>query len=467
MSSAEEGLMALLEAMLTLAARESRRPKPPAVKPGGHPEEHFTDLTEEEKEEFTCSICYQILKECMQCVNNHKFCHSCLLVWSTTGQYANRIRCPVCRTHGYYFRNGELDDRIGEKKVKCLMESCSWSGLLKHLSSHRHTTYGASAGAGDSDSYSSCMPRLAQASPRTIPLGSSRFFGTGLTTQSHAENSNFPPPRSSNFVVRASPSSLSSSTSQESVIELPARPTRTLTLNNSRPPPVRRAGNIRNSMGPNRITFNHTRPGTDTNNNVEEGTGSALSNTSSSTNVIGEASENISPSPFSSLPHAPRPPSAPRTTMNSVNSVRRLPRIVNPPAVRAAGPSHPIRRYQPPEEISLSMNLPSPRGRPAAGVNDSVVRGNLGEIRERLQESRNRLDNLMTSFSGELERSRVQVSDLASQRERQRQDQLEEVRELGQRLGQVAAELRRLLEHRRDAAAILSDDSSDDDIDEY
>ena len=58
MSSAEEGLMALLEAMLTLAARETRRPKPPAVKPGGHPEEHFTDLTEDEKEEFTCSIWY-------------------------------------------------------------------------------------------------------------------------------------------------------------------------------------------------------------------------------------------------------------------------------------------------------------------------------------------------------------------------------------------------------------------------
>ena len=402
----------------------------------------------------------------MQCVNNHKFCHSCLLVWSTTGQYANRIRCPVCRTHGYYFRNSELDDRIGEKKVKCLMESCSWSGLLKHLCSHRHTTYGASGGPGDSDSFnSSSMPRLAQASPRTIPSGSSRFVGTGLTTQSHTDGNNLATPRSSNFAVRASPSSLSSSASQESIIELPVRSTRTLTLNNNRPPPVRRVGNIRNSIGPNRITFSHTRPGTDNNNNVEEGAGSVVSNTSSSTNITHDARENISPSPFSSLPHAPRPPSAPRTT---ANSVRRLPRIINPPAVRAAGPSQPIRRYQPPEAISLSMNMPGPRGRPPVGVNDSVVRGSLGEIRERLQESRNRLDNLMTSFSGELERSRAQVSEFASQRERQRQDQLEEVRELGQRLGQVAAELRRLLEHRRDAAAILSDDSSsDNDIDEF
>ncbi|GFR77023.1 TNF receptor-associated factor 2 [Elysia marginata] len=454
--------------MLTLATREARRPKPPPVKPGGHPEEHFTDLTEVEKEEFTCSICYQILKECMQCVNNHKFCHSCLLVWSTTGQYANRIRCPVCRTQGYYFRNSDLDDRIGEKKVKCLMESCSWSGLLKHLASHRHTTYGGAAAGSSEDNSSSVasMPRLAQASPRTIPSGSSRFSGTGLTThQSRADT--FPTPRSSGIGLPASPSPLSSSASQESIIELPARPTRTLTLNNNRPPPVRRAGIIRNSTGPNRIVFNHSRPGTDNNNNVEDGSaGSFVSNSSSSNNIAaGEGSENLSPSPFSSLPHAPRPPSAPRP---AANSVRRLPRIVNPPAVRAAGPSQPIRRYQPPEAISLSMNMPGPRGRPSVVTRETGVRGSLGEIRERLQESRSRLDNLMTSFSGELERSRAQVSEFASQRERQRQDQLEEVRELGQRLGQVAAELRRLLEHRRDAAAILSDDSSsDNDIEEF
>lgn len=55
-SSAEESLMALLEAMLTLAASEVIRPKPPAVKPGGYPEEHFLDLTDEEKDEFSCNI---------------------------------------------------------------------------------------------------------------------------------------------------------------------------------------------------------------------------------------------------------------------------------------------------------------------------------------------------------------------------------------------------------------------------
>lgn len=454
--------MALLEAMLTLATREAWRPKL-LVRPGGHPEEHFTNLTEDEREEFTCSICYQILKECMQCVNNHKFCRSCLWVWAKTGQYVNRTRCPVCRTQCDYFRNHDLDDRIGEKKVKCLMESCSWSGSLKRLASHRHTTYGGS-GSTEEHGFSNVgsMPRLAQASPRTIPSGSSRFVGTGLTTQSRSDSfQSVQTPRSSNIGVLTSPSPLSSSTSQESIIELPVRPMRTLSINNNRPPPVQRVGAIRNSTGPNRIVFSHT--GTDNNNNVEDAAGFSGSDSSSITNVAtGEGIENLSPSPFSSLPHAPRPPSAPRTT---ANSVRRLPRIINPPAVRAAGPSQPIRRYQPPEAISLSLNMPGPRGRPIAVSREPGVHGSLGEIRERLQESRNRLDNLMTSFSGELERSRAQVSQIASLREQQRQDQLEEVRELGQRLGQVAAELRRLLEHRRDAAPILSSDDSNSEND--
>ena len=54
--SAEDGLMTLLEAMLTLAAREARRPKPPPVKPGGYCEDLFLDLSEDDKEEFSCQI---------------------------------------------------------------------------------------------------------------------------------------------------------------------------------------------------------------------------------------------------------------------------------------------------------------------------------------------------------------------------------------------------------------------------
>ncbi|XP_012945564.1 solute carrier organic anion transporter family member 1C1 [Aplysia californica] len=71
----------------------------------------------------------------------------------------------------------------------------------------------------------------------------------------------------------------------------------------------------------------------------------------------------------------------------------------------------------------------------------------------------------MSSFSGELDRSRQEMADFQQERERQRREQLEEVRELGQRLGQVASELRRLLEHRRHLPVFSDDDDDDDEED--
>ncbi|CAL1526528.1 unnamed protein product [Lymnaea stagnalis] len=435
MSSAEEGLMALLEAMLTLAARDVRRPKP-IVKPGGHPEEHFLDLTEDERDEFSCNICYQVLKETMQCVNNHKFCHSCLLVWSTTGQYANRIRCPVCRTHGYYFRNSEVDERIGAKKVKCLIESCSWTGLLKYFASHRHTTYGGANTGNEDNSSVTTMPRLAQASPH-INLTNTRFSGTGLSTHGNSDANITMSPRFSLFgsstLTPESPSS-QSSTSQETVIELPRRSNVNPSTRFHNRPPLRRIPDTR-AASYNRITFSHTGPNIDSSNNVEDES-PPLSERSTQLDVT----ENSTVSGGSGL--TPRPPSGPRTASSTVN-MRRLPRIVNPPPQP--------HRYQPPEAMSLNVS-----GRPRPSEN-------LGEIRDRLQESRSRLDNLMTSFSGELDRSRQEMAQFQQERERQRREQLEEVRELGQRLGQVASELRRLLEHRRFISS-FSDEDEDDDI---
>lgn len=487
--SAEDGLMTLLEAMLTLAAREARRPKPPPVKPGGYCEDQFLDLSEDEKEEFSCQICYQIIKETMQCVNNHKFCHSCLLVWSTTGQYANRIKCPVCRTHGYYFRDSDLDDRIGNKKVKCHLDTCTWSGKCKQLLSHKHTTYGDDKpDSGDS----TVLPRLSQASPSVPPVGGSRFTGTGLTTrdsnefggtrypgsglsirdisessgsngsrfvgsgllnrettetnltpltglQNSGRNSsdsqhNAPQGLTSLSRSRASPSSLS--TSQETVVELPQTSSTRVLSSNSGPrrvPPVRAPIN-------NRIVFNHSRPTPrDGNNNLR----SEQEDASPS-----ESTETVSSSITSGF--TPRPPSAPRT--NTIN-VRRLPRITNPP---------PLRRYQPPEALALGIqtnsNHENTTQRPPA------ISDNLGEIRDRLQESRHRLDNLMTSFTGELDRNRQEMADFQQERERQRREQLDEVRELGQRLGQVASGLRRLLEHRRGVGAPPLSDSDEEGI---
>lgn len=373
-------------------------------------------------------------------MNNHKFCRSCLLVWSTTGQYSNRIRCPVCRTHGYYFRNSEIDDRIGAKKVKCLMESCKWSGLLKYMCSHRHTTYGDSGTSESEDaSASETMPRLVQASPLLPHRNYIRFTGTGLATQSPSLSSDPSPAagvtsRAGNRPgSRASRSPLSS-TSQETVTELPWRTGQVNSRFPSRRMPAVQTHNN------NRITFTHTRSNADTNNNVDNDPPTVRS----STTTLGDVSDS-GQNPVSGG-HTPRPPSAPRSSSNSVN-VRRLPRIVNPPPLRAQA-----QRYQPPEALALHLN-PGGRPRPAE---------NWGEIRDHLQESRTRLDNIMTSFSGELDRGRQEIAEFQLERERRRQEQLEEVRELGQRLGQVASELRRLLEQRRHIHNFSDDDDDYD-----
>ncbi|KAK7102978.1 ras guanine nucleotide exchange factor Y-like [Littorina saxatilis] len=223
-TSMNENLMALLEAVLSLAASDasaSRRPTRPAIKAGGHSEEIFLDLTEDEQDEFSCSICYQVLKESMQCLNHHKFCHSCLYVWSTTGQYANRVRCPVCRCQGYYFRNDDLDEKINKKKVKCSMDGCRWTGQLKMLGGHRHTNYGEATATrtpsytlrdeesndesdddddDESDSTVLELPYLGRAAPELPHRLQSRFTGTGLqarrlmtTTRATAEDSSESP----------------------------------------------------------------------------------------------------------------------------------------------------------------------------------------------------------------------------------------------------------------------------------
>lgn len=67
----------------------------------------------------------------------------------------------------------------------------------------------------------------------------------------------------------------------------------------------------------------------------------------------------------------------------------------------------------------------------------------------------------MSSFAGEVDRNRQEMADFQQERERARREQLDEVRELGQRLGQVAGELRRLLENRRHQT-IFSDDDDDE-----
>ena len=339
--------------------------------------------------------------------------------------------------------------------VKCHLDTCKWSGKCKQLLSHRHTTYGDdnkpdSAASASGGNTSTSMPRLSQASPQVPRQPGARFVGTGLTTRdlrNHAESlregRGSGTPRGLSSLSRSSyaetPSSLSS-TSQETVVEIPASGNRPTMSSHQGVPPVRSSAN-------NRIVFNHSRPSAST-----SGAGVAV-RPSGVTNSDSDETLTFSVAPLGGF--TPRPPSAPRNASNVVNT-RRLPRITNPPPRQQANAA---RRIQPSDSS----------GQAAQGLRNntsSVQRPgeNLGEIRDRLQESRNRLDNLMSSFSGELDRSRQEMAEFQQERERQRREQLDEVRELGQRLGQVASELRRLLEHRRNLPhhTGLSDDSDED-----
>lgn len=408
----------------------------------------------------------------MQCANSHKFCSTCIFVWRNTGLYENRVRCPVCRIPGGYSPNDEIDERVAAKKVKCHLESCTWTGLAKQINSHHHNNYGndfqseAESKTSGNTTTSSSFPRLAQVPPRVPGSSTTRFVGTGLTTfgsNNESPSHHITTPRrvpllGTRVSSRASTSSLSS-TSQETIIDLNPQPSASGGATSSiisasgstrRIPPIRAS-----AAANNRITFSHTRA----NNNVGGAaqTSDSVPTRSSVSNLANSnSSDNVPNSINGGL--TPHPPAAPRTSSNVINA-RRLPRLVNAPPQR----SQPDQHIQPTSNQGqgagvMATSSSSPFSPPIRNPATS-----LSEIRDHLQDSRSRLNNLMSSFSGELDRNRQEMMEFQQERERQRRDQLEEVRELGQRLGQVAFELRRLLEQRRQLPN-FSDSDSDSDI---
>ncbi|XP_046568471.1 uncharacterized protein LOC124276857 [Haliotis rubra] len=366
----ESSFLALIEAVLSLAAPPMPRPKRSThpIKAGGYPEDIFINLTEEDKEEFECSICYQILKDTMLCSNKHKYCHSCIYVWSTSGVHLNRTRCPVCRTNGFYSRDTELDNKIKAKEVKCSMAGCSWTGKLMYLLSHKHTNYDSNSNPSPVENVDTELPQLRRRNtPRTQSISR-----TGLQF-----------------------------------------PTRHLHLRSSLPS---------NSLNRG---LNNIRSLSDSNNNT-------LSRDSF-----------LSRDTSDGIVHTPRPPSTPRPPQQVVRRVPTLPSLLQQDSPRPnvhnsniSTPSYPV---QPSEVSTRTLIQPSAR---------TQVSNSLSQIRDRLHDSRSRLDSLMTTFGTELEQRQQEVFDVNAERERHRQEQLQEVRELGRRLGQVASELRRLLNQR-------------------
>ncbi|KAA0200591.1 TNF receptor-associated factor 2 [Fasciolopsis buskii] len=110
------------------------------VTPGGYPEEIFIYLSEREKMEYICSICYSVLKEAYQCQNQHRYCYGCIYTWST-GPNLGHDGCPVCRCDGLYAKNFDLVDRINRKRVRCLVVGCNWMGTLSEYGPHEHRRY--------------------------------------------------------------------------------------------------------------------------------------------------------------------------------------------------------------------------------------------------------------------------------------------------------------------------------------
>ncbi|KAF6777881.1 TNF receptor-associated factor 2 [Paragonimus kellicotti] len=110
--------------------------------PGGYPEEMFIYLSEREKEEYMCAVCYSVLKDAYQCPNEHRFCYGCIYTWST-GPSAGHDGCPVCRCDGLYAKNFDLVDRINQKRTRCIQKGCNWMGLLAEHFSHEHRRYSA------------------------------------------------------------------------------------------------------------------------------------------------------------------------------------------------------------------------------------------------------------------------------------------------------------------------------------
>ncbi|KAL3851979.1 hypothetical protein ACJMK2_015668 [Sinanodonta woodiana] len=402
-------LFALLEVMLSSFA--SNR-----VKPGGHSEDIFLDLTEDEKEELECSICYNILKETRECSNKHRFCYSCIFVWSTSGNPINHGRCPMCRVDGYYVRNKRVDELINQKQVKCSMENCNWTGPLKELGSHMHNIYTTPKKVKPAQESVTELPslnkqsRTPRTSSRTSQLPNSSYRSTQKASQSSRQNGG-----STRINAASSTRATNNSTSPQ----------------RHRNPPNRRPSRL---LSRGQISQDH---------------------------VLSESRHRDQSSVEESsvsTPRTPRPPSAPRPS-NLPNLRRRvttLPSLIqtdnnnNQSSSNNDGDDDTIRAH-----VLFTPREESRQPREVQFVS----------IRDRLVESRNRLDNLMGAFTVELERGRREISEFQEERERRRQEQLEEVRDLGRRLGNVATELRRLLNQRRLRDTLDDMVTTDDDED--
>ncbi|XP_060586491.1 type-2 histone deacetylase 1-like [Ruditapes philippinarum] len=485
-----EPLFALLELMLrTFTANTG-----PKIKPGGHPEDIFVCLNDEEKEEIECRLCYRILKDVRQCQNKHAFCYSCIFVWSTSGNPINRSLCPVCSVEGLYVRNTALDERINAKIVKCSKNKCKWNGPLEGLSSHQHTKY-----SEDTRVSSTELPVVAN-SPAPTPVSNSR-------SRSRAGSSQISSTPSSQTSVNSRPNAqrqllgtqslnnsnnaqTNSRTSQRANGQTTTR-SRTRSRHRQNTSPHQRRSNISATGLTNRLT---SRARIQNNGTIDKRT---MNGQSTTRNLVSTADENQNPvveQATTETVHVPHPPTTPRSstiTPRPSQTPRRLPTLPNLlPLNSSSSKSNNNNNNDNSNSATNSQTTNTDNNnnlRPTvpSSFNDiaetqrrftlkaSSIRRpsqprSFGIIRERLNESRQRLDRLMNVFSVELDRGHQDPTSFQEERERRRQEQLAEVRDLGRRLTQVATELRGLLSQRRQIRTQMDNllESASDDQDE-
>ena len=406
------------------------------------------------------------MKEVRQCVNKHRFCYSCIFVWSTSGNPVNHDKCPVCRADGDYVRNHDLDDQINLLRVKCPMKTCTWTGILKYLPSHQHTTYSKFRPVPES-------PRQSIAEPEAVP-DLPPVTNTARSRPTSRIETNVAPSTS----VRAR---AGTSTSSQTNTRIPVSATGA--NNNER----RQATTSTNTSTRSRTRSRQRQSNTRTNSqNRRSGvTATGLNNRLTSRARIqndGTVSSNEAANADSAsnnnadLQFSPRPPAIPRPSGRTPRRMPTLPSIVN-----NVDANHPVPNNENTEQSvttepmdinNNSSETVTPLERPIRFTVETARAHRLpgrpagfGMIRDRLNESRQRLDLLMNAFSVELDRGRRDLTDFQEERERRRQEQLQEVRELGRRLGHVATELRGLLNQRSEIRQQINQlaDSNDDD----
>lgn len=458
-----EPLFALLELMLRTFTKDV-----PKMQAGGHPEDIFLDLSDEERDEIECSICYQILKDVRQCGNKHKFCYSCIFVWSTSGNPVNHSRCPVCRGEGLYVKNHSLDEKINSKTVKCSLKSCRWNGELKFLPSHQHDTYSDSTSSSQPSETADVKPTQLPTVENTVasrPTSNSRSRSGANNTQSSLVSS--PQTPSSRTYSQRHPLGTSSLNNNNITQSSGRNASSNQRTNGQRTNRSRtRSRHRQNSSSPQRRS-NITATGLNSRltsrariqNNGRIESRATNSQTTNINQSRPETNENQNPTTELTTTEPillPHPPTTPRPT---TQTPRRLPTLTPLiPLNSLDNRTTETQNLQTDRNNNISTPVtssPADNGEiPRRFTIEATIRRpsqvrSFGLIRERLNESRQRLDMLMTVFSAELDRGRQDLTSFQQERERRRQEQLAEVRDLGRRLTHVAQELRGLLNQRR------------------